>query len=190
MLQNIVPQASNLDNEENLATDSDRVKAPVVGAGSMDFGGSQEHDVANQAGVDRVVSLSLTASQKTSDEVEGVNQASAAQVRLLGRLWGQILENDKLEQHSLDALEQRIISIEEVATTARNMHTKVKNDHVAAMSYLRRILKSSQDNKESKAAFQSELDDAGTRKTVCTFGGAAGQLPKSCVQQTKAQRLA
>ena len=141
VLQNIEPQASNLDKEENLATDSHRVKAPVVGTGSTDFGGSEEHDVAKQAGGDRVVSLALTASQKTNDEVEGVNQSSTDQVRLSWRLWGQISENDKLEQHSLDALEQRMISIEEVVTTARNMHTKVKNDHVAAMSYLRRILK-------------------------------------------------
>ena len=53
-LQNIVPQASNLDKDENLATDCDPVKAPVVDAGSTDFGGSQEHDVAKQAGGDRV----------------------------------------------------------------------------------------------------------------------------------------
>ena len=162
VLQNIVPQVSNLDNEENLATDCDRVKAPVVGTGSTDFGGSQEHDVANQAGGDSVVSLALTAPQKTSDEVEGVNQASTAQVRLLWRLWGQISENDKLEQHSLDTLEQMMISKEEVVTTARNMDTKVKNDHVAAMSYLRRILK----NKETKAAFQRELE-----KTTMQAGG-------------------
>ena len=155
MLQNIIPQASNLDNEENLATDSDRVKAPAVGAGSTDFGGSQEHDVTNKAGGDSLVSLALIAPQKTSDEVEGVNQASTAQVRLLWRLWSQISENDKLEQYSVDALEQRMISIEEVVTTARNMYTKVKNDHVAAMSYLSRILKSRQKNKEAKAAFQS-----------------------------------
>ena len=146
VLQNVVPQGSNLDNEENLATDSDRVKAPVVGAGSM-------------------VSLALTASQKTSNEVEGVNQASTAQVWLLWRLRGQISENDKLEQYSQDALEQRMISIEEVVTTARNMHTKV-NDHVAAMSYLRRILKSRQKNKEAKATFQSKLE-----KTTMQAGG-------------------
>ena len=119
-----------------------------------------------ELGAERVVSLALTASQKKSDEVEGVNQASTDQVRLLWRLWGQISENDKLEQHSLDALEQRMISIEEVVTTARNMHTKVKNDHVAAMSYLRRILKSRQKNKEAKAAFQSELE-----KTTMQVGG-------------------
>ena len=86
VLHNIVPQASNLDNEENLASNSDRMKVPVVGAGSTDFAGSQEHDVDNQAGGDRMVSLALTASQKTSDEVEGVNQASTAQIRLLWRL--------------------------------------------------------------------------------------------------------
>ena len=101
VLQNIVPQASNLDKEENLATDSDRVKAPVVGSDSTDYWGSHKHDAAKQAGGDRVVILAFTASQKTSDEVEGVNQASTDQVRLLWRLWGQISENDKLEQHSL-----------------------------------------------------------------------------------------
>ena len=41
VLQNIVLQASNLDNKENLVTDSDQVKAPVVGAGSTDFGGAR-----------------------------------------------------------------------------------------------------------------------------------------------------
>ena len=71
-----------------------------------------------------------------------------------------------MEQHSLDALEQRMISIEEVVTTAKNMHTKVKNDHVAAVSYLRRILKSRQKNKEAKSDFQSELE-----KTTMQAGG-------------------
>ena len=108
----------------------------------------------------------LNASRKTSDEIEGVSQVSTDQVRLLWRLWSQISENDKLEQHSLDALEHRMISIEETVTTARNMHTKVKNDHVAAMSYLRRKLKSRQKNKEIKAAFQSELE-----KTTMQAGG-------------------
>ena len=46
------------------------------------------------------------------------------------------------------------------------MHTKMKNDHVAAMSYLRRILKSRQKNKQAKAAFQSELE-----KTTMQAGG-------------------
>ena len=68
---------------------------------------------------------------------------------------GPNIREDKLEQHSLDALVQGMISIEEVVTTA-----KVKNDHIAAMSYLRRILKSRQENKEAKVAFQSELAKA------------------------------
>ena len=41
VLENIVPQAGILGNEENPTTDSDRVKALVVDAGSTDFGGSQ-----------------------------------------------------------------------------------------------------------------------------------------------------
>ena len=49
-----------------------------------------------------------------------------------------------------------MISIEEVVTAARNIHNKVKNDHAAAMSFLRRILKGRQKNNEAKAAFQSE----------------------------------
>ena len=76
VLQNIVPEASILDNEENSATDSDQVKAPVVGAGSTDFGGSQKYEVANQAGAEGLDRLDPTASQKTSEEEE-VNQASA-----------------------------------------------------------------------------------------------------------------
>ena len=60
VLENIVPQVGILDNEENPATDSDRLKAPVFGAGSTDFGVSQKHDVANQAGregVDRLAPI-------------------------------------------------------------------------------------------------------------------------------------
>ena len=164
VLKNILPQVGILNNEENPTTDSDRVKAPVVGAGSTDFGGSQKHDVANQAGAIGVDHLAPNASQKTSDEEEGGSDASAAQDgSLLWRLWGQISENDKLEQHSLAALEQRMISIEEVVTTAKNIHTRVKNDHAAAMSFLRRILKGRQKNKEAKAAFQSELAKATRR---------------------------
>ena len=42
VLKKAVPEASNLDNEENLAIVSDRVKAPVGGAGFTDFGGEPE----------------------------------------------------------------------------------------------------------------------------------------------------
>ena len=56
VLENIVPQAGILNNEENSAIDSDRVKAPVVGSSSTDLGGSQKHDVANQAGAERMPS--------------------------------------------------------------------------------------------------------------------------------------
>ena len=79
VLENIVPDAGILNNKENPAIDSDRVKASVVDAGSTYVGGSQKHDVANQAGAARVVRLALTASQKTSDEERGDNQASAVQ---------------------------------------------------------------------------------------------------------------
>ena len=71
VFENVVPQASNLDNEENLAIVSDRVKAPVGGAGSTDFGGSQKHDVASQAGAEGADRLA--ASQTTSEKVEAPN---------------------------------------------------------------------------------------------------------------------
>ena len=61
--QNSAPQAGILNNEENPATDFDRGIAPVVVTGSTDFGGSQTHDVANQAGAVEVDHLALTASQ-------------------------------------------------------------------------------------------------------------------------------
>ena len=64
-------------------------------------------------------------------------------------------------QQSLDTLKQRMLSLEVVVGKTRNMHSKMKNDHVAAMSYLRRILKSRLKNKEAKAAFQNKL-----KKTV------------------------
>ena len=142
VLQNIVPQAGIFNKEENPATDSDRVKAPVVGAGSTDFEGSQVHDVANQADAEEVDSLAPTASKKTSDEKGGGSQASAAQERSpLWRLWSQISDKDKIEQQSLEALEQRMISIEDVLSKARNIHRKVKDDHTAAMLHLRRLLR-------------------------------------------------
>ena len=41
MLENIVPRAAILNNEENPAIDSDRVKASVVDAASTDFVGAR-----------------------------------------------------------------------------------------------------------------------------------------------------
>ena len=58
-----------------------------------------------------------------------------------------------MKQQSLNALKQRIISIENVVSKARNMHNKRKNDHITDMSHLRRIFKSRQTNKEAKLAF-------------------------------------
>ena len=111
--------------------------------------------MANQAGAERVIFLALTASQRTSDEEEGGYQASAEQVRSsLCKLWRQISGNDKLEQQSLDALEQRMISVEDVVSKARNMH-KVKNDHVAAISHLRRIFKSRRKTKRLKRSSEA-----------------------------------
>ena len=67
VLENVVPQEGILDNEENSATDSDRVNALVVVSGPTVFGGGgggggQKHVVANQAGAEGVDHLALTAS--------------------------------------------------------------------------------------------------------------------------------
>ena len=77
VLENVVSQVGILNKEENPAIDSDRVKASLVHAGSTDFGGSQKQDVTNQAGAKLVDRLAPNASQKTSEEEEEVNQASA-----------------------------------------------------------------------------------------------------------------
>ena len=71
MCQKIVPQAGILHNEENPTIDSDRVKPPVVGAGSTDFGPCQKHDVVNQAGaegINRLVLLHLRRRVKKEDK--------------------------------------------------------------------------------------------------------------------------
>ena len=52
----------------------------AVPQASTDFRGSQKHDVANQTGAEGTDRLALTASQETSDERKGGNDASAAQV--------------------------------------------------------------------------------------------------------------
>ena len=80
VLQNIVLQAGILNKEENPAIDSDRVKASVVDAGFTEFGGSQKHDVVNQADAEEMDRLAPTASKKTSEEEEEDNQASAEAV--------------------------------------------------------------------------------------------------------------
>ena len=106
VLQNIVPQPGILDNEENPATDSDRVKAPVVGAGSTDFWGSQKYDVANEAGAEGVDRLALIACQETSEEEE-VNQASA-------------------EAAAFRALRTKVESLVDFILGKKNLHTQVK----------------------------------------------------------------
>ena len=68
VLYNIVPQAGILHNEENAASDSDRVKGWIL-LGIQ----KQKHNVANQAGAVGVDRLALTAFQKPSEEVNAPN---------------------------------------------------------------------------------------------------------------------
>ncbi|KAG8322887.1 hypothetical protein J6590_012876 [Homalodisca vitripennis] len=64
---NILPQAGTLLGEGNAVADSDQVKAPVVGAGSKDFGRSQLWVMMNQTGVAGVDHLAPTRSFVTSE---------------------------------------------------------------------------------------------------------------------------
>ena len=106
VLQNIVPQAGILNKYENPAIDSDRVIASVVDAGSMDFGGSQKHDVANQAGAEEMDRLAPTASKKTSEEEDNQANAEAAAFR---------------------ALKTKVESLVDFILGKKNLHTELKN---------------------------------------------------------------
>ena len=64
-------------------------------------------------------------------------------------------KNDKLKQQFSNALKQRMISIEDLVSKVRNIHKKVKNDHIAAMSHLRRISKVSRKTKRLKQSFNA-----------------------------------
>ena len=79
VLQNIVPQAGILDNEENPVTDSERVKAPVVGAGSTNFGGEPEARGGQSGWCRRGESLGPYCISNDERRKKGSNQASAAQ---------------------------------------------------------------------------------------------------------------
>ena len=107
VLENIVSQVGILDNEENPATDSDRVKTPVVGADSTDFGGSQNHDVANQASTEGVDRLTPTASQKKSEEVEAPN-------------------HEKKWNKELTSLEKQIGALTAFMAPKGNIHKEIK----------------------------------------------------------------
>lgn len=68
--KNNVPQASNPERG-NLAIDSDRVEAPVVGAGFMDFGGSQPHDRNNETHFDPFKKSSRTPRSPAKEAARG-----------------------------------------------------------------------------------------------------------------------
>ena len=106
VLENSVPQAVIINNEENPAIDSDRVKASVVDAGSTDFGGSQKHNVAIQTGAEEVDRLAPTAFQKTSEEED--NQASA-------------------EAAAFRALRTKVKSLVNFILGKKNLYTELKN---------------------------------------------------------------
>ena len=110
VLENVVPQASNLDNEENLAIISDRVKAPVGGAGSTDFGGSQKYDVASQAGAKGADRLAFTASQTASEKVEAPN-----------------VDHAKTWNKEFSSLEKQINTLITFMIPKGNIHKEIRN---------------------------------------------------------------
>ena len=147
VLKNVVPQASIL-TEENSATDSNRVKAPVVGAGSTNFGGSQKHDVANQADAEGVDHLALTASQKTSEKQE-VGQASKEATAML-------------------ALRTKVESLVDFILGQKNIHTELKNmtrstnRALAELIKVRQIPKPEKRNRQTGKTMQEKSKREGT----------------------------
>ncbi|KAG8277515.1 hypothetical protein J6590_040520 [Homalodisca vitripennis] len=87
--KHITHYRGTLTSEGNPVTNSDRVKAPVVGAGSTDFGGSQMYDVANQAGVTGVDHLAPCMPTITS-EAEGMKLSVTSEEALLRTLTDKI----------------------------------------------------------------------------------------------------
>ena len=114
---------------ENPATDSDRVKAPVAGAGSTDFEGSPEHEVANQAGAEGLDRLAPTVSQKTSEEE--VNQASA-------------------EGAAFRALRTKVECLVDFILGKKNLHTQLKNMARSTNRALTELIKLRQNPKPRK----------------------------------------
>ena len=77
------------------------------GAISTDFGGSQKHDVSNQAGTEGVDRLAPTASQKTSEKVEAPNHA---------KKWNK----------EFSSLEKQIVALIAFMAPKDNIHKEIK----------------------------------------------------------------
>ena len=86
------------------------MKAPVVGAGSTDFGGRQKHDVANQAGAEGVERLAPAASQKTSEKVELPN-----------------VDHAKKWNKEFSSLERQIGALIAFMTAKGNIHKEIRS---------------------------------------------------------------
>ena len=172
VLENVVPQASNLDNEENLIV-SDRVKAPMGGAGSTDFGGSQKHNVARQAGAIGVDHLTLTAAQKTSEaslvglgggEGSGgmpLNENPMERSRpgpLLLKQWAKIAAIEEKEGSAIRKLTKHMQAMHDLAKNATNIHKKLKEDLAIAMSELKKLTRAKEESGAEKVAFRETLD--------------------------------
>ena len=173
-LQNIVPQAGIINKEENPAIDSDRVKASVVDAGSTDFGRSQKHDVANQAGVEEVDRLAPTASKKTSEEEED-NQSIA-------------------EAAAFRALRTKVESLMDFILGKTNLHKELKNMARSTNRVLTELAKLRQSPKPKKIV--SSNKDGSNQMSPHFHKGKAiqenskreGKTPPETPRQKKAKR--
>ena len=172
MLQNIVPQAGILNKEENPAIDSDRVKASVVDAGSTDFGGSQKHDVANQADAEEVDRLAPTASKKTSEEEED-NQASA-------------------EAAAFQALRTKVESLVDFILGKKKLYTQLKNMARSTNRALMELAKLRQSPKSKKTVTSNKDGSSQTSplfqkgKSVQENRKRKGNTPPETPRQKKA----
>ena len=128
MLGNIVLHAGILHNAENPATDSDRGKDPVSRCRLHGFWGrgkGQKHSMANQAGAEGMDRLTLTASQKTNEEVKAPN-----------------VDHAKKWNKEFSSLEKQIVSLIAYIAPRGKIHKeimKVADDIKITYSRLKRL---------------------------------------------------
>ena len=116
--ENALPQVSAFNWVVNFTEGSDRVKAPVVGAGSMDFGGSHKYYAANETNA-------IVEENKNSSDARMESEDVATTPRN-GVLitWKNIQGAESEEDELLGKVQAYLDSIESVVSEARNLQNK------------------------------------------------------------------
>lgn len=147
---NNVPQVS-ASKKGNLTVESDQMQAPVVGAGLMDFGGGQSRTHRSLGGksVSGVGHVAPVTIKKTGDKLKNLLQS-----------WEKINSQEEEEIRVLDALEDRIHSMNKIVAGAKNIHKSVKADMVVALRHLKRLENIRAAIKVEKQSFRHEMETA------------------------------